>query len=245
MLHFISDLHLCHQQPQLLKLFKHYMQEIAPTSDQLYILGDLFEVWLGDDAVNANLPDSDIYQQSIQLIRDYSDNQGDVFVMHGNRDFLLATDFAKQSGASLLPEVYILELFNKKIGLMHGDSLCTDDTDYQAFKTMVRDPIWQQDFLKLDLDKRVQIASALRQQSQQQQKQKTMTIMDVNTDAVINIMQTEQLDILIHGHTHRQKTHSLKISPKNVQRIVLSDWNQQGFYLAMDEQGFSENYFNC
>ncbi len=221
------------------------MQEIAPSSEQLYILGDLFEVWIGDDAVNADLADSEIYQQTIQLIRNYSDNQGEVFVVHGNRDFLLSTDFAEQAGAKLLPEVYILELFNRKIGLMHGDSLCTDDTDYQAFKRMVRDPIWQRDFLKLDLNKRVQIAMGLRQQSQQQQKQKTMTIMDVNAESVIDFMHTQQLDILIHGHTHRQKTHSLKITSKNAQRIVLSDWNQQGFYLAMDEQGFSENYFNC
>jgi len=236
---------MCHQQPLLLKLFKHYMQEIAPASNQLYILGDLFEVWIGDDAVNANLADSEVYHQSIQLIRDYSDNQGDVFVMHGNRDFLLSTDFAQQSGAKLLPDLYMFELFNQKIGLMHGDSLCTDDSDYQAFKTMVRDPIWQRNFLKLDLDKRVQIATGLRQQSQRQQKQKTMTIMDVNAEAVIDFMDTQQLDILIHGHTHRQKTHRIKISSKNSQRIVLGDWNQQGFYLAMDEQGFSENYFKC
>jgi len=219
------------------------MQQIAPASSELYILGDLFEVWIGDDSIDAALPDSEIYRQSIQLIRDYSETHGSVFLMHGNRDFLLGKQFAQLSGCEILAEPSLIKPFDKKIALLHGDSLCTDDSDYQAFKKMVRDSQWQQNFLNLDLDKRIEIASGLRQQSQQQQKQKSMAIMDVNQSAVVEFIQDQRVDILIHGHTHRQQTHRVNTASGKALRIVLSDWGQQGFYLSLNEQGFSENYF--
>ncbi len=238
--HFISDLHLCSQRPHLLALFEHYMREIAPQSQQLFVLGDLFEVWLGDDCLDADLADQKIYQSVVQLFQNYA---GDLFIMHGNRDFLLGEDFMKAAKAQLIAEPYIFSIMQQKTALLHGDILCTDDTDYQAFRKMVRNPDWQQDFLALPLDKRLQIASSLRQQSQQQQKQKSMAIMDVNQNAVVEFMQGQQIQLLIHGHTHRQATHRLTTQQGEAKRVVLSDWNEQGFYLSLDNEGIKENYF--
>jgi UDP-2,3-diacylglucosamine hydrolase len=239
-IHFISDLHLCEEQQHLTELFFHYMQAIAPRSDTLYILGDFFEVWIGDDYVsNASTPS--FYKSIIAELKNYSENHGKLFIGHGNRDL----DFAQSVGAKLIEEPYFLNWQNQKIGLMHGDSLCTDDTEYQKFRLMVRNPEWQQHFLSQTIEQRLAIAQKLREESKQAQNNKTNEIMDVNQDSVKNWFEQTQCDWLIHGHTHREAKHSITLDNKNkVTRIVLSDWGKQGHYLKLDDSGSESIYFD-
>ncbi len=247
--HIISDLHLCQSRPSLFALFEHYMQKIAIQSNQLFVLGDLFEVWIGDDCLQIESPNTQLYRDVISLFKGYSDNHGELFFIHGNRDFLLSEEFEKQTGGKLLKEPHRLDLSNKKIALMHGDSLCTDDVAYQEFRAMVRNLEWQKQFLSLPMEKRIEIASGLRQQSKEAQTEKTMAIMDVNQNSVEDFFIQTNIDWLIHGHTHRQATHESTFNNKKIKRIVLSDWGEQGFYLAIDnknpdQQNISGHYFS-
>jgi UDP-2,3-diacylglucosamine hydrolase len=242
--HIISDLHLCQTKPKLFALFEHFMQEIAVQSNQLFVLGDLFEVWIGDDCLQIESPNTQLYSDVISLFKNYSSHHGELFFIHGNRDFLLSKEFEERTGGKILQEPHFLNLSNKKVALMHGDSLCTDDVDYQEFRTMVRNPQWQKEFLSLPMEKRIEIASGLRQQSKDAQAGKAMEIMDVNQNSVEDFFAQTNVDWLIHGHTHRQATHELIIDNKKVKRIVLSDWGQQGFYLSIDNNGIDERYFS-
>lgn len=242
--HIISDLHLCQTKPNLFALFEHYMQKIAIRSNQLFVLGDLFEVWIGDDYLEIESPNTQLYRDVISLFKHYSGHHGELFFIHGNRDFLLADKFEKQTGGKLLQEPHLIELFGKKTALMHGDSLCTDDIDYQKFRTMVRNPQWQQELLSLPIAKRIEIASGLRQQSKDAQAEKSMKIMDVNQQGVEEFFSQNDIDCLIHGHTHRQATHEFLVNNKKVKRVVLSDWGQQGFYLSIENNGIKEVYFS-
>ncbi len=241
--HIISDLHLCQTKPNLFALFEHYMQKIAVNSNQLFVLGDLFEAWIGDDYLEFESPNTQLYSDVIFLFQEYSRQQGELFFIHGNRDFLLSNKFEEQTGGKILQEPYWLNLSGKKIALLHGDSLCTDDTDYQTFRAMVRNPQWQKEFLALPIEKRIDIASGLRQQSKEAQSEKSMAIMDVNPQSVESFFLQHDINWLIHGHTHRQATHELIVNDKQVKRIVLSDWEVQGFYLSIDKKDISENYF--
>ena len=245
--HIISDLHLCASRPDLLQLFNKYMTEYAPENQQLYVLGDLFEAWIGDDCLApenaANNPNAAMYQSVIDSFKHYAENHGELFFMHGNRDFLLGQDFEKMTKGKLLDEPTFVNWHGKKTALMHGDSLCTDDVAYQQFRDMVRNPAWQSEFLAYPMAKRVEIANSLRQQSKQAQTEKSNEIMDVNQQAVEDFFSEHQIDCLIHGHTHRQATHELIIDGVAKQRVVLSDWGDRGFYLAVTNQGISEVYF--
>jgi len=240
----ISDLHLCASRPELTSLFRHYMENIAPQSNQLFVLGDLFELWIGDDCLLEAPPQSKFYLDILSIFKSYSKNHGELFFIHGNRDFLLAEKFEALSGGKLLQEPYLFKIQNKNIAFIHGDSLCTDDVAYQEFRKMVRNPQWQAQFLALPISKRIEIASDIRQQSQDAQKKKSNEIMDVNQDSVNAFISKHQLDWLIHGHTHRQATHKFMIDEKQVRRIVLSDWGEQGFYLSMVDTSISEHYFD-
>ncbi len=242
--HIISDLHLSHSRPDLFALFEYYMQQIAVQSEQLFVLGDLFEVWIGDDCLQEKNGSAKLYLDVIALFKDYSVNHGKLFFMHGNRDFLLKKQFEEQTGGALLDEPHFITLSNKKVALMHGDSLCTDDTSYQQFRNMVRNPQWQNEFLSLPISKRIEIAMELRQQSKESQADKSAEIMDVNQQAVEDFFESNDIDWLIHGHTHRQASHDFSVGQKGRKRIVLSDWGQKGFYLSFDEKKFSECYFN-
>ncbi|MGB0495415.1 MAG: UDP-2,3-diacylglucosamine diphosphatase [Kangiellaceae bacterium] len=247
--HIISDLHLSLDRVVLTALFTKYMNEIAIESKTLYVLGDLFEVWIGDDCLNQSpetklLESTVFYQSIVKQFKNYSDHIGELFFIHGNRDFLLGTEFEKQTGGKLLAEPYFCNLNGKKSALMHGDSLCTDDIEYQKFRAMVRNPAWQKELLSLPKEKRFEIAQGMREQSKDAQKEKTMDIMDVNQDSVISFFTEYDIEQLIHGHTHRQKTHQLTIANKAVKRVVLSDWGTQGFYLELNEQTITENYFS-
>jgi len=243
--HCIADLHLCQTRSDLFALFKHYMKIIAPQSGRLYVLGDLFEAWIGDDCLLSENDHTKIYLDTIALFKDYSSQGGQLFFLHGNRDFLLGSDFEKRTGGKLLTEPYFTNLASKKIAFMHGDSLCTDDIAYQDFKKMVRDQQWQNQFLSLPIGKRSEIAGELREKSKDAQAEKTNEIMDVNQQSVIEFFRDNKIDWLIHGHTHRQANHPLEVDGRLVNRIVLSDWNKQGFYLSIDDSGISENYFSC
>jgi UDP-2,3-diacylglucosamine hydrolase len=251
-IHIISDLHLSCEREDLTTLFSKYMSDIAINSKKLYVLGDLFEVWIGDDCLAsddglARDPKNQtnyFYQSVISQFKKYSDNIGELYFIHGNRDFLLSNEFEKKTGGTILSEPFFFTNNDKKVALMHGDSLCTDDKEYQQFRTMVRNPAWQKEFLSLPKEKRVEIATGLREQSKDAQKEKTSEIMDVNQESVINFIKENNVDQLIHGHTHRQNAHYLKIANKKPMRYVLADWGKKGFYLELNNNGTSENYFS-
>lgn len=242
--HIISDLHLAHDRPDLFLLFEHYMKEIAPMSEQLFVLGDLFEVWLGDDCLEVKNPCTQMYHDVVNLFNEYSTTAKPLFFIHGNRDFLLRKKFAQLTGGKLLDEPFLTRFSDLKVALMHGDTLCTDDIAYQEFRTMVRDKNWQQEFLVLPMEKRIEIAADMKEQSKQAQHLKSIEIMDVNQKSVIDFFEANNIDCLIHGHTHRQATHDFKFRGGNAQRVVLSDWGVQGFYLSIFDRLISENYFS-
>ncbi len=248
-IHIISDLHLSCKRTDLTFLFSKYMNDIAINSEKLYVLGDLFEVWIGDDCLASNNKDKTsedhrFYQSIIHQFKNYSDNIGQLYFIHGNRDFLLGKKFEKLTAGKILSEPFFFNHNGKKMALMHGDSLCTDDKEYQQFRTMVRNPAWQKEFLSLAKEKRIEIATSLREQSKNAQKEKTSEIMDVNQGSVIDFFNKNNVDQLIHGHTHRQNVHHLNLCGKKITRAVLADWNKKGFYFELNDDGISENYFS-
>lgn len=241
--HIISDLHLADNRPDLYSLFDHFMKTIAPASDQLFVLGDLFEVWVGDDCLLQKSPNAELYKRVVDSFNQYTKQHKSLFFIHGNRDFLLGNAFEQKTAGTLLQEPYCVELSGLRVALMHGDILCNDDVDYQKFRQTVRNKQWQDEFLSLPIDKRIETAFEIKQQSKQAQMGKTEAIMDVNQDAVLSFFEGYPVDYLIHGHTHRQKTHHLNVGGRKVQRVVLSDWNKRGFYLSIDNNSIEENYF--
>jgi len=237
-IHFISDLHLSEEQPKLLNLLEHFLTKIAPESDQLFVLGDLFELWVGDD---HHTP---FNQKVVELFSSYTAKGGELLVGHGNRDFLIGEAFSKSCGASLLAEPFNFEWEDKSVCLMHGDSLCTDDVAYQQLRQMVRNPQWQQEFLSQPVEARLAFAASLREQSKSAMQEKASEIMDVNQDAVVEAIQANQCDWLIHGHTHRPDTHTIDIDGNEHLRIVLSDWGDKGQYLVFEDGRFESRYFD-
>jgi len=227
---FISDLHLDPQRTDIQSCFDQFIHSCLATKDTidaLYILGDLFEVWLGDD---ASIP---MYKQAISQLKQLSQAGIKVYFMHGNRDFLIGSDFAQASGCTLLPDPYQIELVidnkKQKILLSHGDIFCTDDKNYMSFRKMVRDPLWQKEFLSQSIAERVNIARAMRQQSKKSQStEKDLEISDVNQTVIEQLMLEQQCKLLIHGHTHRPAVHNFtlhdSLHKRAARRIVLPDW---------------------
>ena len=230
-IHFISDLHLSAEQPALIQLFTHYSQHKATEADALFILGDMFEVWLGDDMI---LPE---YQVAIDAIKIITSQGIPVYVMYGNRDFLMREHFEVMTGAQLINDPTIIDLYGTPTLLMHGDTLCTDDIEYQEFRTMVRGDKWQDVFLAKTPDERLAIAREYREKSKSATQSKKNEIMDVNQQEVEQVMTNYQVTRLIHGHTHRPDTHHFKLKDKEVSRVVLADWNESGSYLTCDDNG--------
>ncbi len=223
---FISDCHLDPNRPQVAAALLRFLQERAATASHLYILGDLFEVWLGDDdPALEHQPVVDALQRLAAAIP--------VYFMAGNRDFLLGRDFAARIGISLLEEPQFLQLGKRRILLIHGDTLCTDDHDYQRFRDMVRSAAWQSEFLAQPLAERQRIAAGLRSDSANAMAQKSAEIMDVNQQAVRDCFDQNQVDTIIHGHTHRPAVHRYGTE---LQRLVLGDWNPGPSYLSWDQQ---------
>ncbi|WP_168403090.1 UDP-2,3-diacylglucosamine diphosphatase [Erwinia amylovora] len=216
---FIADLHLCCEEPAITAGFLHFLQREARHADALYILGDLFEAWIGDDDPNplhARIAHA-LHQLDIPC-----------YFIHGNRDFLLGKRFARAAAMTLLPEEQVLELYGKRLLIMHGDTLCTDDSGYQRFRQKVQQRWLQKLFLALPLFMRQRIALTMRAGSKQANSSKDMAIMDVNPQAVTEAMHRYNTPLLIHGHTHRPAVHQLEVNGQPAQRLVLGAWHQQG-----------------
>ncbi|MBI5040345.1 MAG: UDP-2,3-diacylglucosamine diphosphatase [Gammaproteobacteria bacterium] len=229
---FISDLHLDARRPAITTLFQDLLAGLDPqVCAGLYILGDLFEAWIGDD-------NDDAHDQRILAALHATTARGiPIWVMHGNRDFLLGETFAHATGCTLLADPTLIQLNGEPTLLMHGDTLCTDDHEYQQFRTLVRNPAWQQQFLAKPLAERRAIAANLRETSRQRTGEKDAEIMDVNPQTVEATLRAHGVRRLIHGHTHRPATHNLSIDGERAQRIVLGDWYEQGSVLRCDEDG--------
>jgi UDP-2,3-diacylglucosamine hydrolase len=228
---FISDLHLDPERPAITALFLDFLGRLTPNTDAIYILGDLFEAWIGDDDGGS------MNQAVCQGLKACAAVGTPVYVMHGNRDFLLGSDFAKRCGCTLLEDPTRIDLYGRPTLLMHGDLLCTDDTEYMAFRKMVRDPAWQQELLEKSLDERRLMAQEMRASSREQTGGKPESIMDVNNDAVVRVMTEHHVQRLIHGHTHRPSIHDLEVAGHAAQRIVLGDWYEQGSVLVCSPAG--------
>jgi len=231
---FISDLHLCASRPEITKSFIQFLNQTATKARSLYVLGDLFEYWAGDDDT--------IDEHNTEVIRalhQASQTGVGIFVMHGNRDFLIGTDFCKAAGVTLLQDPTLLTLYNQRVLLSHGDDLCTDDVDYMQFKAQVRHPSWIHTFLSKPLAERKAFIASIRARSELEKNVKSSEIMDVNAGAVNALLQTYQYPTLfIHGHTHRPDTHTITLDGHHVTRLVLGDWYEQGSYLRLDANGF-------
>jgi UDP-2,3-diacylglucosamine hydrolase len=240
---FISDLHLDPERPELTRLFGDFIESEARTADALYILGDLFEAWVGDD------DPSEIGTFVADKLYALHRAGVPVFFQHGNRDFLVGRAFARRCGAHLLPENAVVPLYGEPVLLMHGDSLCVDDLKYQAWRAQCRTPAWQTKFLSQPLAARFAFAEQARAESmQRQQAMKTddraqfETITDVSPTAVHDTLARYGVSTLIHGHTHRPAIHDLDIDGRACRRIVLGDWFirddcAQGSVLRVDAQG--------
>ena len=226
---FISDLHLHEGRPDITQAFVGFLEETAPKAEKLYILGDLFEVWIGDD--NQSKFISEIRESLLKV-----NKTTEIFFMHGNRDFLLGPEFASSSGMKLISDPYVEEMFGSPVLLMHGDLLCTKDVDYQKFRKTSRDPEWQKDFLSKSLAERQKMAKELRDVSKEATGQKKEEIMDVSRSEVIKTMRESDVDLLIHGHTHRPDSHKIDIDDLSSRRIVLGDWDKYGWYIWMDSK---------
>jgi UDP-2,3-diacylglucosamine hydrolase len=228
---FISDLHLDPQRPEITRLFLGFLEKRGRAAGCLYILGDLFEAWVGDD------DDSPLAGAVCAGLRDCAGSGTPVYVMHGNRDFLLGNAFATASGCTLLADPAVIDLYGQATLLMHGDLLCSDDTEYLAFRDRVRESRWQQAFLDKPLAERRQIALQLRETSIERTQGKPDSIMDVNPQTVVDTMKRHAVQRLIHGHTHRPGVHNLMVNGKPAQRLVLGDWYEQGSVLECTPAG--------
>ena len=217
--YFISDLHLERIESPITNIFTAFLDDLNQ-NDSLYILGDLFESWIGDDNV------SELSQYISDRLLMLSERDISVAIMHGNRDFLIGEDFCKASSIKLINDPRIIEIDTKKVMLTHGDELCTDDSEYQAFRSVVRNLLWQKDFLNFPISKREKIAGEAKDASKDSKENKAMEIMDVNTDAVLKAFNDHDIEIMIHGHTHRPNIHKVSNEGKNLTRYVLGDWSK-------------------
>ncbi|WAR45437.1 UDP-2,3-diacylglucosamine diphosphatase [Methylomonas rapida] len=217
---FISDLHISLEKTEITRRFLDFLNGRARQAKALYILGDLFDAWIGDD---DNTPPNKAIKQALKAL---TDTGTQVFLLQGNRDFLLGQRFADACGMTLLDEFAVIELGGKRVLLTHGDLLCTDDLPYQAFRIKSHTPEWQQNVLSKPLWLRLLAARWYRLRSFWHKRKKTQDIMDVNQQTVIETMQRHRCETLIHGHTHRPAIHDLLIEGRPAQRIVLADWKK-------------------
>lgn len=228
---FIADLHLSEARPDLTNAFIHFLATKATQADELYILGDLFEFWIGDDE------QSPLQQQITLALKTLSEQGCRLFYSHGNRDFMIGKRFARECGMKLLPPIYSCEMAGERTLLLHGDQLCTDDEAYQRFRRITSWPWLQWVFLHLPLSRRVKIAQQIRQGSHKGKQQKSRSIMDVTPSSVNDCFEQHQATLMIHGHTHRPMIHELSLNNgQKVRRIVLGDWNTDLWYLQIDDR---------
>ena len=230
--YFVSDLHLKPERPDLTRAFSQLLSSISSDAERLYMLGDIFEAWIGDDTPVPDL--SDVFDQ----LRALSDQGCLIFFQKGNRDFLVGKELAERIGAEILDDSVVHTLSIGPVLLMHGDQLCTDDEEYIQFRSMVRNPLWQQQFLQKSLNERLEIARQLRETSQQRGQEKAEYITDVSPSAVEQAIISADVSILIHGHTHRPAIHALHYPEREATRIVLGDWDKKGWYLKIDKGNY-------
>jgi UDP-2,3-diacylglucosamine hydrolase len=224
---FLSDLHLHDSRPAITQLFCDFLRsEILHDASEVFILGDLFEFWAGDDA--------GAYPDVLDAMAKAADFGIKFYFMPGNRDFLVGKEFEKHSGCQLLTDPTVITVDGQRVLLMHGDTLCTDDIEYQAFRTRARSDEWQTQLLSMPLAERLEYIQSLRESSKQSIQQKTDFIMDVNQQAVKQTMQQYDCQLLIHGHTHRKAIHQLTVNNRPAVRIVLGDWYESGNILQLD-----------
>ncbi|MDX1507105.1 MAG: UDP-2,3-diacylglucosamine diphosphatase [Woeseiaceae bacterium] len=230
---FISDLHLEAERPDIGRQLLDFLDGEAASAEALYILGDLFESWVGDDDPDEH------YAEIKAALKKLVDSGVPVYFMHGNRDFMVGVDFAHETGVQILPDPYEVELYGDSVLLSHGDALCTDDEEYQQVRAMTRNPEWQAMMLAKPLEERLAFAAQARAQSQARGAELADEIMDVNADAVKQTIAKHGVDILLHGHTHRPAVHDVDVNGRSATRIVLGDWYEQGSVVRWDEDGFS------
>ena len=237
MILLISDLHLEEQRPDITRAFLHFLQTRARKAEALYLLGDFFEVWVGDDGMSP-------FQHDIaRALRELSDAGTRIFLMHGNRDFLIGPAFCREAGCTLLKDPSIVRLNGEPVLLMHGDSLCTLDVGYMKLRRLLRNPLSLFILRHLPLTTRRKLARKLRSESRAQTRMKAREIIDVTPDEVPRIMAEHGVRTLIHGHTHRPAEHALEVNGQSARRIVLGDWDSQGWALQIDEQGLHQAPF--
>ncbi len=228
---FISDLHLDRERPHIITLFNRFLQQQASHAEALYILGDLFEYWIGDDDPAAGL------ESVIDSLKALSDKKVPVFFIHGNRDFLIGKRFSARTGCHLLEDFKIIDLYDTRTLIMHGDTLCTDDKAYQSYRAKIRNKLVLRILSSLSLGLRQKIARYLREKSRRETEHKTADIMDVNQHAVEQAMLTHNVSRLIHGHTHRPAMHAFELQGRQAIRYVLGDWYTQGSVLRCTPHG--------
>jgi len=234
---FIADLHLSTEEPAITAGFLRLLEGEARTAEALYILGDLFEAWIGDDDPNP------LHAAIAAAIRALVESGVPCYFIHGNRDFLIGKRFARQSGMAMLPAEKVLTLYGERVLIMHGDTLCTDDVGYQQFRAKVQQRWLQTLFLSLPLFIRQRIAAKMRAGSKASNQTKSDAIMDVNQQAVSEVMRQHHVRHLIHGHTHRPAIHDLQIEGHPARRYVLGAWHQEGSMIKASENGIELLFF--
>jgi UDP-2,3-diacylglucosamine hydrolase len=232
---FISDLHLDGERPEITAQFLAFLDREARQANALYILGDLFEAWIGDDD-----PESD-KRRVISALRSLTHGGVPVYFIHGNRDFLIGRRFAAETGVTLLADPTLIQVYGKRVLLMHGDTLCIDDPDYQRLRRIVRNPLVQFILRRLSLGQRMKLAARMREGSKAHiasMDQAAPQIMDVNQEEVRRTFEQQRVDFIVHGHTHRPAIHQVQLANRTVTRIVLGDWYEQGSVLRWNRRGF-------
>jgi len=228
---FISDLHLEADRPDIGDQFINFLKTDVMEAEDLYILGDLFEAWVGDDDPNTH------YAKIKMAIRKVVDKGIPVYFMHGNRDFMIGRQFANETGVEILQDPYPVTMYGQKTLLSHGDAMCTDDVQYQRVRVMTRNPDWQASMLVKPLKERLRIAAEARRQSLEQTINMSLDIMDVNQAEVERVIKEYGVDVLLHGHTHRPDVHTIDLGNRKAKRIVLGDWYTQGSVVRWDLRG--------
>lgn len=228
---FVSDLHLDASRPDIADQFVEFLDAEAMHADELYILGDLFESWIGDDDPNEH------YAWVKQSLRQLTKQGVPVFFMHGNRDFMIGDEFAAEAGVKILPDPHIAEFHGEKVLLSHGDAYCTDDHEYQAVRKMTRDPAWQAMMRQKSIDERRAFAAKARDDSLSRGEQMDDAIMDVNQQAIERALRDAGVKLMLHGHTHRPAVHEFELDGRPATRIVLGDWFDQGSVVRWDQKG--------
>ena len=231
---FASDLHLDSEAPWAIDAFLAFLAGPARNAEALYLLGDLFEVWVGDDDDN---PDN---SRTCLGLKSLTNGGVPVYVIHGNRDFLLGDEFARRTGVKLLPDPVLVELYGVPTLLSHGDVFCTEDPSYQQLRSIVRQTAWQRRFLALPLTARRTLASAARAGSKAHVQRTIPTIMDVNPDAVLHTFRATGARRLIHGHTHRPAVHPCVVDGVSAERVVLAPWYEAASCVSLDANGVKE-----